>query len=90
MQTGVLSVITAAFGTPQGGLPSLTKREPLPCSFTMDQAFLADFLACSVMEWLLMAAGNAKRPIIQKMDGSKPISTTVNGNMPAFDKIIVA
>ena len=89
MQTDVLSVIMAAFGTPQGGLPSLTKREPLLYSFTTDQAFLVDFLAYSVMEWSLMVAGNAKRPIIQKMDGSKPISTTVNGNMPAFDKIIV-
>ena len=36
-----------------------------------------------------MAAGNAKRPIIQKMDGRKPISTTLNGNMPTFDKITV-
>ena len=89
MQTDVLLVLTAAFGTLQGGFRSLGERKLLPCPFTMDQAGLADFLACLVSARSRMAAGNAKGIIIKQMGGRKPILTTVIGNMPSFDKVTV-
>ena len=53
----------------------------------MDQTGLVGSLVCLVTEWLQMAAGNANRSLTsQEMDGNNPILTTMNGDMPLFDK----